>query len=1093
MPAEASNLPVQLDTLWIVITAAVVFLMQAGFLCLETGLTRSKNNINAAMKNLTDFGLTTLIFWLFGYGLMFGRNLGGFVGVSDFALDYNGTDTSSFGFFFFQVMFCGAAVTILAGSIAERVGFSAYLIMAAFGAIVIYPLFGNWVWNGLNFGEFNGWLAQLGFRDFAGSSVVHSLGGWISLAAIIIVGARANRFPKDGPPRRIPGADVPLATLGVMLLWFGWFGFNAGSTIVMNSDQAPRILVNTIIASSAGMIVTLAVGWRVRKRPEVDLILNGSLAGAVGITASCYAVSLPASIIIGGVSGLVMLLVDGLLERFRLDDAVGAVPVHLGAGVWGTLAVGIFGQPELLNTGLGRIEQIGVQVLGIVVCAVWAFGLSYIAFNIINRIRPLRVTDKEEFEGLNVSEHGATTELYDFFTVMDEQAETGDLSKRVPVEPFTEVGRIADRYNRLMDSLEVLSTRTDAIVRTALDGIVTFTRSAESLLVETINPAAEKMFGYQGGDLSGHPVALLIGADTTTLPFDLNEVIRRGGYRETLGRRSDGSLFPMEVVVTQAQVGGHTLFTGTFRDITNRKLAEEQLLEAKEAAETANRSKSTFLANMSHELRTPLNAIIGYSEMLQEDMIDVGSDTYVPDLQKIQTAGHHLLSLINDILDISKIEAGRMDLHLEAFDVRMMMADIVTTMTPLVEKKHNALEVVYDHDPAEMTADLTKVRQVIINLLSNASKFTDHGTITVRVSRQQYGGTDWLSFAVADTGIGMTDEQISRLFQKFMQADSSTTRKYGGTGLGLAISKAFCEMMGGDITVSSVYGEGTVFTVQLPATVTRDAQAAESTLTERETNEMAAVRAGEFKVLVIDDDVVVRDLIKRTMTKENCTVLLAANGADGVKMARENRPDVITLDLLMPGMDGWAVLATLKSDPLTSDIPVIVLTMAETKDKGFTLGASAFLIKPLDRRALVSSINQYRRADGDQAGRVLVIEDNDDTREMIRRTLANDGWSVYEAENGRVGLERLAYAQPDLILLDLMMPEMDGFEFLVELRGSDSPWREIPVIVVTAKDLESSDHEVLKGRVEQIVQKGLHTRESLLNEVRQLVQRRQVE
>lgn len=1086
---DADGLQLELNTLWILITAALVFIMQAGFLCLETGLTRSKNNINAAMKNLTDFAITTLIFWLFGFALMFGQSQGGWFGATDFAVDYGSGDLSRFAFFFFQVMFCGTAVTILAGAVAERVGFRSYLIIAAFGAAVTYPLFGHWVWNGLEAGAATGWLAKQGFVDFAGSSVVHSLGGWISLAAILIVGARAGRFPKDGPPRRIPGANVPLATLGVILLWFGWFGFNAGSALAFNSDQVSRIILNTVMASSSGTVVTLFVGWRIRKRPEVDLILNGSLAGAVGITANCHAVSLSSALIIGGIAGLVMLAVDALLEQLRIDDAVGAVPVHLGAGIWGTLAVGIFGDPALLNTGLGRSEQILAQVTGIIVCGVWAFGVSYIIFRIINRFFPLRVNHEDEFKGLNVSEHGATTELYEFFVVMDEQTRTGDLSRRVPVEPFTEVGQIAERYNRVIGALETLTTKTDAIVRTAMDGIVTFRRHLDMLIVESVNPAAAAMFGYPRAQIVGQPVAHLIGADPQALPFDLNEVIQTGGYRETLGRRQDGTLFPMEVVVTEAKVGSETFYTGTFRDITIRKQAERELRDAKEAAEAANRAKSAFLANMSHELRTPLNAIIGYSEMLQEDAQDSGRTESVADLQKIQTAGNHLLALINDILDISKIEAGRMELYLEHFDLENMIDYVVTTVDPLIGRKNNTLHVQKGAALGQMHADQMKVRQVLMNLLSNAAKFTENGMITLTVERRSSADGDWIMFAVSDTGIGMTEEQMGNLFQKFMQADSSTTRKYGGTGLGLAISRSLCQMMGGDISVSSAIGQGSTFTVLLPAMVVGDHAAVQpGGLLSRELR--AALQASDaFTVLVIDDDPVMRDLLHRTLSKEGFNVIAAASGGEGLQRARERRPDAITLDVMMNDIDGWSVLYELRKDSKLADVPVIMITIADNRDIGFTLGASAFLHKPVDRSALISTLNKYRSQAvqvGDEAGRVLIVEDDAVTREMLERTLSEQGWQVALAQNGRIGLEQVVAVEPHVILLDLMMPEMDGFEFVIELQ-KDASRRLIPIVVITAKDLTPEDRARLNGHVEQIIQKGAYNRSELLTKVQELV------
>jgi Amt family ammonium transporter len=1088
-----------IDILWILITGALVFLMQAGFLCLETGLTRSKNNINTAMKSIADFGLTTILYWVIGFGLMFGATQNGWFGTDEFLLEVETRGGSEIAFFFFQVMFCGAAVTILSGAVAERLRFRAFLLMAAVGAALIYPVFGHWAWNGIALGDLTGILGRNGFVDFAGSSVVHSVGGWISLAALLIVGARTGRFPDGAPPRKIPGASVPLATLGVMLLWFGWFGFNAGSTFFIDEAQTPRIITNTVIAGSTGMLAALFVGWMTRKRAEVNLLLNGTLAGAVAVTANCHAVSLTSAALIGAIGGLVMLWVDGLLERWRIDDAVGAVPVHLGAGIWGTLAVGIFGDPALLGTGLGRLEQIWVQVVGIVLCAVWAFGVTFAIFWTINRIRPIRVRHDSEANGLNVSEHGATTELLDLFRVMEEQGKSRDLSLRVPVEPFTEIGQIAERYNRVMNMLEVTTARTEGIIRTAIDGIITFTRDA--LRITGVNPAAARIFGYLPEAMVNRPLTILLETPGGSAPFDsvgkmLAVQASDGNTRmEMVGKRASGALFPVEVVITEAHAAGEVFYTGTFRDITERKQTEEALREAKDAAETANRSKSVFLANMSHELRTPLNAIIGYSELIEEEAVDEGVDFIVPDLQKIRSAGRHLLALINDILDISKIEAGRMELFLETFEAAGMIEAVTHTITPLVEKNGNRLIVEMPPEPGRMHADLTKMRQILFNLLSNAAKFTQNGMITLRLEPLMGDeGVPLFAFVVADTGIGMTPAQLGRLFEKFQQADASTTRKYGGTGLGLAISRQFALMMGGDITVVSQPGGGSTFTARIPVTVIdpqhaeaapRDLDAEVSDETRRSTAEMAAASA--YCVLVIDDDPAARDMIQRTLTRQGYRVEVAPDGGTGLALAQQLRPNLITLDVIMPGMDGWTVLAALKADPNTSAIPVIMLTIADTQEMGFALGADAYLVKPLDTDELLTILNRYKYQErGEQT--VLVVDDDALTREVLRRTLESEGWRVIEAQNGRVALDLVREGAPALILLDLMMPEMDGFRFVTELRAVDA-WRSIPVIVMTAKDLTQADRDLLNGQVAQIAQKGLYSRDRLLTQIDTLVKR----
>jgi signal transduction histidine kinase/DNA-binding response OmpR family regulator len=519
---------------------------------------------------------------------------------------------------------------------------------------------------------------------------------------------------------------------------------------------------------------------------------------------------------------------------------------------------------------------------------------------------------------------------------------------------------------------------------------------------------------------------------------------------------------------------------------TQLREREQELVRAKNAAEEANHAKSQFLANMSHELRTPLNAIIGYSEMLQEECEDIGQQDFIPDLKKIHAAGKHLLGLINDILDLAKIEAGKMTLYRETFDVKSVVEDVATTVHPLVQKNANTLKIDMGPDAGTMHSDATKLRQCLFNLLSNASKFTERGTITLRVSRAAAENGSMLEFEVRDTGIGITPEQVAKLFQPFTQADASTTRKYGGTGLGLGLTRRFCELMGGSITVASEPGSGSTFTMKLPAEAPAEEELPGITFATQVISGAgtAMAAADHDTILVVDDDASVRELIERHLRNEGYAVASAANGEEGLRLARELHPRAITLDVMMPGMDGWSVLAALKKDPGTADIPVIMCTILDDRNMGFTLGASDFMTKPIDHRQLVGLLTKYGR--GEAPRNALVVEDDEDARETMSRTLRNEGWTVTEAVNGRVGLECLGSARPQLILLDLMMPEMDGFEFVHELRKVQS-YRSIPVIVVTAKDLTAEERRQLSGHVQSILQKGGSTRDELLREIRELV------
>ncbi len=609
-----------MDILWILCASMLVFVMQAGFLCLESGLVRSKNSINVAAKNISDFTVSSTIFWAVGFAIMFGDSYGGIIGTDNFLFGDNATPLL-ITTFLFQMMFCGTAATLVSGAVAERTSYFGYLIITVTISLFIYPVVGHWAWAGIISGTATGWLELIGFVDFAGSTVVHSVGGWVALAAILIIGPRIGQF--DEADRRIPGSNVPMAVLGAMLIWFGWFGFNGGSTLGW-TDNVPSILLNTCLAAFWGGIAATIIKYKIDGYIDVLQIINGVLSGLVAITASCHVVSVSSSVIIGFIAGIIVFYGGRWLEHKKIDDVMGVVPVHLFAGVWGTLAVALFGDPALLDNGLSKYDQLESQLIGILSIGVYSFSIAYLIFRMINHFYSLRVSEKEELIGLNVAEHRVTTEVFDLLSAMNHQQIKADYSVRVPVEPFTEVGQIAQEYNRVIDKVHQEIQQRDqafnafkqseyrkgAILDAAMDCIITINSRGEIL---AFNPAAEQCFGIGQHNVNGRNFfgvfmaedARKMAMQSLSQDFNLNEglVLKRQNISEL--KRNDNDTFPAEIVVTQTtdEHEKNKEFTLHIRDITKQiKLQNRLKLLAYNDPLTGLYNRTYFMQNLEQRI-----------------------------------------------------------------------------------------------------------------------------------------------------------------------------------------------------------------------------------------------------------------------------------------------------------------------------------------------------------------------------------------------------------------------------------------------------------------------------------------------------------
>lgn len=793
-------------TIWMLVCAVLVFFMQAGFLLLEAGSVRTKNAINVAQKNITDFILCCAIFSIVGYQLAFGASSSSFFGFG--GLDLTASNGSILIMLIYQLGFCATAATIVSGAVAERMTFLGYLLLTTIIAGIIYPIFAHLVWGNTLLPKNPVYLADKGFIDFAGSSVVHGTAAWVALAAIIIIGPRVGKFSDDGQTKDIHGSSSVLALLGAIILFIGWIGFNAGA-VEFNGVLLPTVILSTILAAVFGALAGMLMGFIKDERRFVpNATINGMLGGLVAITAGVTIVSFSGAVVIGAVGGLVAVVGSAIIERkLKLDDPLSVVAVHGLAGVAGILMIAFVGDISAMKEG-SRIAQFLIQLEGAGINFIFSFGIAFIALKFISLFIPLRVSKESEIAGLNSSEHGVTFGI--------------DALRSAVTEGFK-----------------------------AKDG----------------NPSALRDFRLDVND----------GEDNAEVSVAFNTVLDE--------------------------------YSNTIEELDGMRLK----------AESADKTKSEFLANMSHEIRTPMNGIIGMAELLKSTALDSKQKMFTDVIIK---SGGSLVTIINDILDFSKLDAGQMELDCEPFHLIDMVSDVATLLQTKAIEKNMDIHVRFDPEiPATLIGDSGRLRQILMNLVGNAVKFTDTGHVYIDVSSKTDNEKKVrLNFSVRDTGVGISEDKCADVFKQFAQVDTSSTRKHDGTGLGLSIVSSLVELMGGEVGVSSQEGEGSTFWFNIHLPVVDEANQSE---------DLGKVIKGA-RAVIVEGNAIDRAILDEQLKHWQIDSAICDNAHEGKELLSAARANHLNVDFIILGLDthqssNTALIEELISTPKLQQIPLFLL------------------------------------------------------------------------------------------------------------------------------------------------------------------------
>jgi ammonium transporter len=1098
-----------MNSMWMIIAAFMVFLMQAGFLMIEAGAVRAKNSVNVAQKNVSDMIICIIAYSLVGFGIMYGTTIGGYIGTGGVKAaleDKGGWPT----LLIFNLAFCSVIATIVSGAVAERMRIGAYLASTVFIAALVYPILGHWAWGSSIISSNLSFLGNMGFLDHAGGIVIHALGGFYALAAIFVLGPRQGRFDKNGRVLPISGDNSVLALTGALILYVTWIPFNTGALIPGTQLFADAAL-GTVLAGATGGLAGMFAGYWLNNRvfsPESSF--NGVLGGLVAVTAGVIYVGPIGAAALGVIGGFAAVIGQHLLlHKAKIDDPVGVVSVHGFAGVLGGILFPLFAITEM--PAGSRAFQSAIQAFGAMITIVWAMSLSLLFIGALKRFGVLRVSAAQEHLGLNFGEHtsGIEDEHLDMaYAASHEKPLDADIAASIGSHSGSELGlalkNLAEDNKRKAEEAgaalaffqSAAESLTDGFLTYGPDGKIVQLNSAYRALMQEFGVNCEIGWTRRKFVIELVKAGMLKGDDEKTIaPDDIESWV--DSYLEKQN-------FLIEEEERFDTPNGHSYIRrsrpiadgGQVMTITDVTEIQKALTQSKLAA----KAKSEFLANMSHEIRTPMNGIIGMTELLSLSKLDSRQTVFVETITK---SGNALMTIINDILDFSKIEAGQAKLNPAPFVLREAVEDVFALLSSsAADKGLDLLLRIGPELPQTYVGDVGRVRQVLTNLIGNAIKFTHFGHVLVEITGKVNEGTAQLNIKIEDTGIGIPEDQLANVFEKFRQVDGTTTREYEGTGLGLSISANLVRLMDGEIKVESVLGEGTTFNVDISFPAHRDLAPVKK----------VPVGIVGANILIVDDNEVNRKILTEQVKHWKCRGLAVESAAKALTVLRNAKNKNIKIDLIitdfhMPAMNGEDFIHAVKAQDAFKDIPFILLSSISEDHLAQRLrqkGMVEVLTKPTRASRLLDAVTEGLFAAQAEAKEpvlavadisrpndqplaaaltqtnkpgldVLLAEDNETNQIYAQYILEEFNLNFKIVSNGRAAVDSWKNVKPRVILMDISMPEMNGIQATETIRKIESQkgLPRTPIIAVTAHTLKGDEERCLAAGMDDYISKPI--------------------